>query len=248
MVTKQPNYIQHLNGFIKVSKNDKRLTGNHISLYLALFITWNDNFFSKSFKINRSGLISISHIGSHHTYRKCVADLDKFGYIKYAKSTTKGKASSITLVPIEEIKPGKNAPLTGADLPADTGKNAPSTEANVPPIKNNINSLNKERGTLPPDNQQNENRKPENLQDVLAFFHLLGQPESEAARFFHHYEANDWKQGSGIPIVKWPDAARKWILNINPIQTLKNGKRKQGTGTAPGTLHTNQNKSYSDPL
>lgn len=243
MAAKQPNYIQHLNAFVRISQNDKRLTGNHISLYLALFITWNDNYFSRSFKVNKASLLSISHIGSHHTYRKCIVDLEKFGYIRYYKSLSKGNASYISVSQIEEIKPCKNAPSAAEDMPAEDGKNAQPGDANMPPFKNNINSLNKERGTLP-----SENGKPENLKDVQTFFHLLGQPESEAAKFFHHYEANGWKQGGRVPIVKWTEAARKWILNINHSQTLKNGKRKQGTGKTPGNLHSNQDKSYSDPL
>lgn len=244
MATNETNYIQHLNAFIKFSQNDKRLTGNHISLYLALFSIWNENFFSRSFKINRAKLLSISHIGSTHTYRNCIADFEKFGYIKYRQSIKKGKASSITLVPIGEIKLCKNAPPEGADMPADESRNAQPTDANMLPVKNNINSLNKERGNaLPLNDQQKECGKPENLNGVLVFFHLQGQPESEAAKFFHHYEANGWRQAGKVPITNWQAAARKWILNIHSNQTLKNGKRAK-----TGNLHSNQDKSYSDPL
>ncbi|MRG46961.1 hypothetical protein GFS24_17700 [Chitinophaga sp. SYP-B3965] len=248
MASKNTNYIQHLNAFIKTSQKDKRLKGNHISLYLALFSAWNDSFFSKSFKLNRTKLLSISHIGSCHTYRNCMADLEIFGYLRYHQSITRGVASSVTLIPIWEIDMYRNAPATVANMPTDDSRTAPAGDANMLPDINNTNSVNRERGNAPPPNKKNSKEqgpiaRPENLDDVVAFFHLLGQPETEAAKFFHHYEANDWRQAGKVPITNWPAAARKWILNIHPTPKLKNDKRAK-----PGNLHTNQNKGYSNPL
>ena len=244
MAAEHTTYIEHLNAFIKKIQNDDQLTGNHVSLYLALFSIWNYNFFRNPFKVSRKKVLGISHIGSCHTYSKCMKDLVRLGYIEYFPSKVKGRfgsASILTLFlppkPLFTI-PNRKTPPSAAYLPPSNSKSAPPSDANMPHITNNTNSINKERGKAPP-----PNKKPESLNDVVAFFHLLGHPETEAAKFFNHYEANGWLQAGKVPIANWPAAARKWILNIHPIQTPKNGKR-----TKPGNLDTNQDKSYSDPL
>ena len=238
MGTKHTTYIEHLNTFIKRIQNDDQLTGNHISLYLALFSIWNYNFFRNPFKVSRKKLLNISHIGSCHTYSKCIKDLVSQGYIEYFPAKIKGQFSAASILSLSPTANSKSAPPPAAYLPLSNSKSAPPSDANMHHITNNTDSINKERGNAPP-----PNKKPESLNDVVAFFHLLGHPKSEAAKFFNHYEANGWLQGGKVPIANWPAAARKWILNIHPTQTPKNGKRAK-----PGNLNTNQDKSYSDPL
>lgn len=228
------NYIQHFNAFLEISQSDRRLTGNHISLYVALFSIWNQAFFENPFKLNRAKALRISHIGSCNTYNKCIKDLEKFGYINYFRSIRNGKPGSVIIVLLSPIVIRKSDPRASVNTEQVDVKSAPPADANMRPYINNTNSINKERGNAPPPNKK---QKPENLDEVKAFFHELKYPESEAEKFFHHYDANGWLQGGKIPIKNWPAAAQKWILNIHPTQPLKNGK-----------LHTNQNKSYSDPL
>jgi hypothetical protein len=165
-------------------------------------------------------------------------DLVSLRYIEYFPSKVKGQFSSASVLSLSLVAGCKNEPPPAAYLPPSNSKSAPPSDANMPRIINNTNSINKERGNAPP-----PNKKPESLNDVVAFFHLLGHPETEAAKFFSHYEANGWLQAGKVPIADWLAAARKWILNIHPIQTSKNGKRAK-----PGNLNTNQDKSYSDPL
>ena len=234
------NFIQHLNNFIKVSQQDKRLTGNHMSLYLALFSIWNQNYFSNPFEFSRKRALSISHIGSKNTYSKCLKDLASWGYIEYIPSTTKGRLSSASILS-GSIRPKKDTGV-GPDMGPPGVKNDTAVGSNMGHIINNTNKVNNESAkALPPSKKM---RKPENLEEVIGFFHLIGHPESEAAKFFNHYDANDWRQAGRVPLRNWQAAARKWILNIYPKQTSKNGKRKQ----QPGNLHVNQNKSYSNPL
>lgn len=238
MAQPNTNFIQHFNDFIKVSQQDKGLTGNHMSLYFALFSIWNQCYFRNPFKFSRKRVLAISHIGSRATYIKCMKDLANWGYIEYFPSVIKGQLSSVSLV--KGIRP-KNEPGAGSDMPLPRVKTDTPAGPNVGHIINNTNSINNERGNAPPPNKKME--RPESLNDVVVFFHLLGHPETEAAKFFNHYEANGWLQAGKVPITNWPAAARKWILNIYPNQNPKNGKR-----TKTGSLNTNQDKSYSDPL
>jgi hypothetical protein len=245
MATPKPGFIKHFNNFISVSRKDKRLTGNHVSLYVALFSTWNQHYFQNPFEITREKVLQICHIGSFNTYSKCLKDLHDFGYIIYARAELKGRKSAISIVTaLQDINDTRRS--TDNEIPEreiNTG-----SDTNMRPNTNNVNCVDNERGNAPPPNKKNDeeqgaNARPDNFHDVVAFFHLLGHPDREAAKFFHHYEANGWRQAGKIPITNWSAAAQKWILNIHPTQTLKNGKRAK-----PGNLHSNQDKSYSDPL
>ena len=66
--------------------------------------------------------------------------------------------------------------------------------------------------------------KPENLQEVVAAFKEMGA-ETEAGKFWDHYEANGWTQGrGGRPIRDWRAAARGWIRRAP--QFAKNDRRQ----------------------
>ena len=74
--------------------------------------------------------------------------------------------------------------------------------------------------------------KPESLEEVTAFFLSINSNESEAARFFHHYEGVDWVKGSNLPIKNWHAVARAWLLDSPRF------KRAQPSGPTPGSLQT----------
>lgn len=88
---------------------------------------------------------------------------------------------------------------------------------------------------------------PPSLPQVQQFFQAVGYPEVEARKFFHHYQANGWRQGGRTLIQDWQAAAHKWMLNIHAKITTHDNRIIQST-LRPGKLHTNENKSYSDPL
>lgn len=99
------NYIRHLNAFLfQHVKRDKRLTANHVSLYLALFQYWNYHRFQNPFFIRREEVISITGIGSKNTYLKCMKDLHRFGYILYSPSTNKFQKSKIQIARLDGMK------------------------------------------------------------------------------------------------------------------------------------------------
>ncbi|WP_423735205.1 hypothetical protein [Chitinophaga caseinilytica] len=86
------------------------------------------------------------------------------------------------------------------------------------------------------------------LESVRQFFRASGYPDAEAQKFFHHYQANGWRQAGKTPLRDWQAAGHKWMLNVHPKTPEDNGKRKSGKDTGPGRLQTDQDKSYSDPL
>lgn len=127
-----------------------------------------------------------------------------------------------------------------------------------PFINKQINYLNKERGKPPSQNKKKRSsEKPDKrkisprapiLTEVQDFFNASGYPPAEALLFFHHYQANGWKQAGKTPIEDWHAQAHKWILNTPNKNSLHNDKRTSRSELKPGGLHTEEDKSYSDPL
>ncbi|NLR58878.1 hypothetical protein HGH93_12250 [Chitinophaga polysaccharea] len=85
------------------------------------------------------------------------------------------------------------------------------------------------------------------LSEAQEFFTACKYPETEAGKFFHHYQANGWRQGGKTLITNWQAAAHKWILNIHPLKP-EHHDNHTSQSAGPGKLHTNENKSYSEPL
>ena len=91
------NYIKHLNKvFIHFSK-DHKLNPTHISLYIALFQIWNNNFFKDEFYINREEVMGYSKIGSKSTYHRCIKELSHWHYLLYIPSHNPFKGSRIKM-------------------------------------------------------------------------------------------------------------------------------------------------------
>ncbi len=55
---------------------------------------------------------------------------------------------------------------------------------------------------------------PPRLQYVLIFFDQAGLSETEARRFYNHYEDMDWRGLKGAPIRNWKTKAQQWIWEI----------------------------------
>ena len=89
------NYIKHLNAVMIRITEDKRLNSSHVSLYLALFQSWNLSRFNNPISIVREDMMMISKIGSKTTYHKCIKDLHKWKYLKYIPSNNPLKGSNV---------------------------------------------------------------------------------------------------------------------------------------------------------
>ena len=107
------NYIKHLTAFFEKVSQDYDLNPTHISLYVALFQSWNYNRFQNPVSICRGEIMRISKIASFATYHKCIKDLDAKGYIKYEPSYNPFKGSLVHIIDLtEELKVKKNSNKT----------------------------------------------------------------------------------------------------------------------------------------
>ncbi|WP_161596710.1 hypothetical protein [Chitinophaga vietnamensis] len=215
------NYIRHLNAFFAQVRKDHRLHAQHISLYMALFYTWNRHHFHTSFPVLREEIMRLSRIGSRNTYTMCMKHLHACGYICYQQAAQLFAPATISMCPIFETLKG------------------PGTETLSVPDQGHIyyKQINKIK-------QEEKKALSPPLAQVQAFFNANAYPETEASKFFHHYEANGWRQGGRAPITNWQAAAHKWVLNIHPTKP----KGHEQYTPAATKLHCNQNKSYTDPL
>jgi hypothetical protein len=144
------NYIRHLRGFYERMEGDERMTPHHISLYMALFQVWNMQRFREKFDINRHDLMSLSRIGSPHTYARCMKQLTDWGYIEYSSSSNRFSVSKVTCVRFD----------TASDTANDTANNTTTVTASSTLLINNINHTKNKQKTS--DFFENERRKKVN--------------------------------------------------------------------------------------
>jgi len=136
----QVNYIRHLLSISEKFIDDERLSPLHISLYYALFQNWNAAKFLNPISICREEVMQASKIGSANTYTKCLKELDKWEYLKYAPSYNPQQGSKIYLYTFN--KTSDNATDISVNKTSDKGTGKATEQAPVKVVIPSINSLN----------------------------------------------------------------------------------------------------------
>lgn len=164
--------------------DDERLSPFHVSLYLTLFQFWNLNRFKNPISIARQETMRLSKIGSVNTYIKCIKELDKWNYLKYAPSHNPLKGSLIYLYNFNnttdnatDISPNKSSDKTDKQ----TNDNTPKQEV-IPSINsinntNKLNSVNDFPPTLKNNNLIIPKNEGENKRKKVAQKKVEGLPE-----------------------------------------------------------------------
>ncbi len=243
------NFIKHFLQFMDFVMKDERLTPYHVSLYFALFNSWNMNHFRNPISISRSEIMIMSKIGSVNTYTRCMKELHSWGYIRYDPSYNPQVGSKVYLYRFD-----KGSDKAGGQLLIKP----------VRPSLNNINYINnnKSKGERTPlsdvikvnSKKEGSDFLPPNEQEVLLFFQsqfpLLKDilkteknAELEARKFFNYFKSVGWKVGNNKQMEDWQAAATNWILNSGKYSNPKNHQPAE-----PNHLHINNNKNYDEPL
>ena len=92
------NYIQHLNGIFKQFDKQENLRAYHISLYLALFRSWNEKLFPEIIFFYRSDMMKRSKITSPSKYHRAIRELHLWNFIVYGPSKNAIRGSSVIFV------------------------------------------------------------------------------------------------------------------------------------------------------
>ena len=90
--------LSELTSFYNAIIEDNRITTTHISLYMALFQTWNRNNFQNPIHMTRRTLMELAKINGLATFHKSIKDLHEFGYIQYMPSRNPAVRSQVNLV------------------------------------------------------------------------------------------------------------------------------------------------------
>lgn len=254
------NYIKQLTLFFNKSTSDPNLTPTHLSLFMALFQTWNQSRFPQQIQIIRDDMMRLSKINSKATYHKAMAYLHAQRYINYKPSYNPLKGSQISFFPKEEPQ------SSTADEPVQNLTTRPLNEpysklSSTNIITDNISTTAREKkenrnqnlvssgfvGTAEKKEKSSakkEKKIPPAAHQVEEFF--LGQSSTiqEARRFINHYTANGWLVGGKSPMIDWEASAKNWIAN----STKFNNHAKHNNTTRAQQLHIVGSKNYFEPL
>ncbi len=74
------------------------------------------------------------------------------------------------------------------------------------------------------------------LTDVVIFFLSEKYPETEARKFYYHYQANGWLVGGKTPMSDWQAASHNWMFKANQFETTREN------------INLSSEKDYGEPL
>ena len=220
------NYIRQLSCAYELFAEDDRLSPWHISLYYALFHSWNLSKFNNPISINRAEMMRTSKIGSVNTYSKCIKQLDQWGYLKYEPSKSAMRGSKVHMFIF--------------DTSAETTSGTSGEHVPIQQVRPSINNLNNKKHNKP---IKQGNRKtafsPPSIDEVKVFFLELKSSQDQAEQFHNHFESNGWLVGGKAKMKSWKAAAQNWV---------KRSANFSNTSSTQDRLNINQNKDYSIPL
>jgi hypothetical protein len=140
------NYIKHLTGFFIRIASEETIYPTHISLYLALFQSWNVNRFKNPIAISRDEMMKTSRIASKATYHKCIKELQNMGFIDYLPSYNPYAGSEVIIHDLSDRKSvfkNQTSSIIDQTQPINNQANSNDTEqVNEPNIYNNKTSKN----------------------------------------------------------------------------------------------------------
>lgn len=135
------NYIKHLTGFFIRIASEETIYPTHISLYIALFQSWNINRFKNPISISRDEMMKTSRIASKATYHKCIKELQNMGFIDYLPSYNPYSGSEVILHDLSDRKAvfkSQTSSIIDQTEPINNQANSNDTEqVNEPNIYNN---------------------------------------------------------------------------------------------------------------
>lgn len=249
------NYIKHWNEVnLKFSKEDKKdIRPVHIAVYNALFQIWNISGFDTELSINRNDIMFLAKIGNKNTYKNCLRDLDKLGYIDYNPSHNPLIGSCVTMHTFghsSESSSGLSSELSSGSSSGTLYKlykllNLETIKhiyANFKIVNENIEhwirdhkakyptleilSLEpKEKSSAKKEKKGNKKFIPPTLDEMKEYFVANGFDVDLARRVWQGYKEADWHDSQGKPIKNW----KQKVIHVWFKDSNKSGPDKEKT-------------------
>jgi hypothetical protein len=214
------NYIKHLSSFYSRLHEHPELTPHHISLYMAIFQSWNAAHFKNPIHVNREELMRLSKIGSVNTYIRCLKELHSWNLICYEPSRNISIGSCVRIITFDNKGDHTTDNISDNTTDNTTDRSSETALRHKPTQK-----------------------------AAEEFFKKENYDVAEAVRFYSHYEANGWMMGN-VPIQNWQAAAINWMskgYQFNSGDRPRPPLRKIAK-PKPGNLAATTVKKYDEPL
>lgn len=239
----QQNKTYRINGFEQIkafyswvfNNADKRITPQHISLYIFLINQCNRNNWVEWFKVPYDLAMAGACIGNKKTYYSCLADLSKLSLISYKKGINEWKAPLIRLevlkctstntatVPLPE--PLLDTQVVPLPIPLPTHIYKLLTY-NLKRITNNIEKvvdfLNELENIDKEEEDKRRRRMPfmaPTIEEVRKYFEENGYDPDFGETRWHYYNDANWHDSKGSPVLNWKQKMRAvWFKPDNKIK------------------------------
>ncbi|MBT1689166.1 hypothetical protein [Dawidia soli] len=124
------NFVRHIRAVMYKLEADSRIEVYHVSLYWALFQTWNEHRFQNPMRIYRDEIMARAKIRTRTVYAKCMRELAAWGYFTYDPSTRRFEPCLVAMrrfdgaphtrvetswYPLEPVAEAGNEPATGPE-------------------------------------------------------------------------------------------------------------------------------------
>ena len=123
------NYVQHTRAAHERLRTQAGATPHHVSLYWALFFQWNAARFPTALALDHAATMQAARIGSRHTYRATLRDLDAWSLLTYCPSQSRYEASRCFLSDLSVPDVAHPRPAPGPEV----APMSPRTEATSGP-------------------------------------------------------------------------------------------------------------------
>lgn len=210
---------------------DKRVTPQHISLYLFLINQANRNNWVEWFKCPFDLAMTGACIGNKKTYYSCLTNLVEWNLIQYQKGANEWKAPLIKLevlkstssdtatVPLPEPLPTPQHIPLPTTLPTHIYKLLTN---NLKRITDNIEDVVKFLDGEESGVRRRRVFKIPSIQDVRQFFEENGYSPDFGETRWHYYNDADWFDSKGSPVLNWKQKMRSvWFKSENKIQSVE---------------------------
>lgn len=237
-------------------QHPEKVTHAHTELYFYLVYHWNK--LSQKEKIGLPSAVTMEATGirNYKTYRKCVQDLAKFGFIRIVSEAINQHQAMV-------VAWGKN---TKADTEALTEALTKAQTEALTHIGELNNLGTKEHIDIRPKAKKKKEKVqfvPPTIEQLQEYFTEKAYPLQLVEKVFNHYNDKQWHKSNGQPVIdwkrtisnNWEDYFQQWrqrqTLNVNrgnsqlpvdPSQIVNYGK---GNGNC---LFDKISKKWYEPL